>query len=212
MYQWLVFAHLVGLVIFALCHGVSVFVAFRVRRIDDPTVAAGYLQLSQSANRAMYLGLLLLAVGGIGAASVNNLWGQTWVWSSVVVLIAVIALMYVVGASYYYRLRDALAGKDGAEPIDRRTADRAPGDASSRMAGGHRRRRPAGAHLVDGPQAELTDASRLAQPLPLGLVAAFAPGATSDDRDRLDRLAVPLDALADERSPNPGRQPTFSRP
>jgi hypothetical protein len=117
MYQWLVFAHLVGLVIFALCHGVSVFVAFRVRRIDDPAIAIDYLQLSQSANRAMYLGLLLLAVGGIGAASVQNLWGQTWVWSSVVVLIAVIALMYVVGASYYYGLRDALAGKGGADPL-----------------------------------------------------------------------------------------------
>ena len=117
MYQWLVFAHLVGLVIFALCHGVSLFVVFRVRRIGDPALAADYLQLSQSANRAMYLGLLLLAVGGIGAASVQNLWGQTWVWSSVVVLIAVIALMYVVGANYYYRLRDALAGKGGAEPL-----------------------------------------------------------------------------------------------
>jgi hypothetical protein len=117
MYQWLVFAHLVGLVIFALCHGVSVFVAFRVRRIDDPAVAAGYLQLSQSANQAMYVGLLLLAIGGIGAASEGNRWGETWVWASVVVLIAVIVLMYVIGASYYYRLRDTLAGKGGVEPL-----------------------------------------------------------------------------------------------
>ena len=117
MYEWLVFAHLVGLVIFALCHGVSLFVAFRVRRTTDPAVAADYLQLSQSASRAMYLGLLLLAVGGIGAASVGNLWGQTWVWASVIVLIAVIVLMYVIGASYYYRLRDALAGKGGVEPM-----------------------------------------------------------------------------------------------
>ncbi len=111
MYEWLVFTHLLGLVIFALCHGVSVFVSFRVRRTADPTVAAAYLQLSQTANQAMYLGLLLLAVGGIGAASVGDLWGKTWVWSSVIVLIAVIALMYAVGASYYYRLRDDLAGK-----------------------------------------------------------------------------------------------------
>ena len=111
MYQWLVFTHLLGLVIFALCHGVSVFVAFRVRRIADPTIAAGYLELSQTANQAMYLGLLLLAVGGIGATSVGDLWGKPWVWSSVVVLIVVIALMYAVGASYYYRLRDDLAGK-----------------------------------------------------------------------------------------------------
>ena len=114
MYQWLVFVHILGLVIFALCHGVSLFVAFRVRRVADPAVAAGYLQLSQSANQAMYLGLLLLAIGGIGAASTNDLWGRTWVQASVVVLIVVIVLMYVVGAAYYYRLRDALGGKDGA--------------------------------------------------------------------------------------------------
>ncbi len=131
MYQWLVFAHLLGLVIFAMCHGVSVFVAFRVRRVADPTVAAGYLQLSQTANQVMYLGLLLLAIGGIGAASVGNLWGQTWVWSSVVVLIVVILLMYVVGASYYYRLRDELAGKTDvklttSEELSRRLATRRP--------------------------------------------------------------------------------------
>jgi hypothetical protein len=35
----------------------------------------------------------------------------------VIVLIAVIASMYAVGASYYYRLRDLLAGKDGQPPI-----------------------------------------------------------------------------------------------
>lgn len=117
MYQWLVFVHLLGLVIFALCHGVSLFVAFRVRRIADPAVAAGYLQLSQSANQAMYLGLLLLAIGGIGAASTGNLWGQPWILASIVVLVVVIVLMYAVGAAYYYRLRDALAGKDGAPPL-----------------------------------------------------------------------------------------------
>jgi Predicted integral membrane protein (DUF2269) len=111
MYQWFVFTHLLGLVIFALCHGVSVFVAFRVRRMADPAIAAGYLDLSQTANQAMYLGLLLLAIGGIGAATAGDLWGKPWILSSVVVLIAVIVLMYAVGASYYYRLRDDLAGK-----------------------------------------------------------------------------------------------------
>jgi hypothetical protein len=117
MYQWFVFVHILGLVIFALCHGVSLFVAFRVRRVADPAVADGYLLLSQSANGAMYLGLLLLAIGGIAAASTNDLWGKPWVLASIVVLVAVIVLMYAIGATYYYRLRDALAGKGGAEPL-----------------------------------------------------------------------------------------------
>ena len=131
MYQWLVFAHLLGLVSFAMCHGVSVFVAFRVRSVADPAVAAGYLQLSQTANQAMYLGLLLWSIRGIRAASVGNLWGQPWVWSSVVVLIVVILLMYIVGASYYYTLRDELAGKKDvklttSEELSRRLATRRP--------------------------------------------------------------------------------------
>ena len=73
----------------------------------------------------MYLGLLLLGGRKIGAASVGNLWGQPWVWSSVVVLVVVILLMYVVGASSFYTLRDELAGtKDGklttSEELSRR--------------------------------------------------------------------------------------------
>ena len=117
MSQWFVFVHILGRVIFALCHGVSLFVAFRVRRVADPAVANGYLQLSQAANGAMYLGLLLLAIGGIAAASTNDLWGRPWVIASIVVLVAVIVTMYAIGAAYYYRLRDALAGKDGAGPL-----------------------------------------------------------------------------------------------
>ena len=35
MYQWLVFAHLVGLVFFAMCHGVAIFSAFRIRSLRD---------------------------------------------------------------------------------------------------------------------------------------------------------------------------------
>ena len=48
----------------------------------------------------------------------NGLWGQAWVWASVIVLILVFVAMYGLGASYYYRLRDLLAGKDGQPPID----------------------------------------------------------------------------------------------
>ena len=31
LYPWFVYVHILGLVIFAVCHGVSMFVAFRVR-------------------------------------------------------------------------------------------------------------------------------------------------------------------------------------
>ena len=118
MYQWFVFSHLVGLVLFVLAHGASAFAAFQVRTLRDPVTISGYLILSQQATRAAYVGLLLLAIGGIAAATTNNLWGQPWVWGSVIVLIAVFVGMYAVGASYYYRLRDLVAGKDGQAPLE----------------------------------------------------------------------------------------------
>ena len=113
MYQWFVFAHLVGLVLFVFCHGASAFVTFEIRTLRDPEAITRQLALSQQATRAAYIGLLLLLIGGAGAAMQADLWSKPWVWGSVIVLIAVIVLMYAVGASYYYKLRDLLAGKDG---------------------------------------------------------------------------------------------------
>ena len=64
MYLWLVALHLLGLVVFVMCHGVSMFVVFRVRKERSRDVIAALLDLSSRANQAMYIGLLLLAIGG----------------------------------------------------------------------------------------------------------------------------------------------------
>ena len=118
MYQWFVFTHLVGLVLFVLAHGASAFAAFQIRTLRDPAAVSGYLVFSNQAVRSSYVGLLLLGVGGIAAATEAGLWSQPWIWGSVIVLIAVFVGMYAVGASYYYKLRDLLAGKDGQPPIE----------------------------------------------------------------------------------------------
>jgi hypothetical protein len=68
MYQALVFIHLVGVVVMAVAHGVSIFAAFRVRRETDPRIVAAILGMSKSAVMVLYVGLLLLAIGGFGAA------------------------------------------------------------------------------------------------------------------------------------------------
>jgi hypothetical protein len=117
VYQWFVFTHVVGLVLFVLAHGASAFAAFRIRTLRDAGEVAGYLAFSQQAVRASYIGLLLLLLGGAAAATTNDRWGELWVWSSVIVLVVVLVAMWAVGASYYYKLRDLLAGKDGQEPL-----------------------------------------------------------------------------------------------
>ena len=60
MYQWFVFTHLIGLVLFVFAHGVSAFVSWQIRTMRDPVVISGYLTMSQQATRAAYVGLLLL--------------------------------------------------------------------------------------------------------------------------------------------------------
>jgi hypothetical protein len=118
MYPWFVFAHLVGLVLFLFAHGASAFATNQIRGMRDPQVVLGYLALSQQSVRVAYLGLILLLIGGAGAATVGDLWSKPWVWGSVIVLVVVILAMYAVGARYYYGLRDKLTGKDGTPPIE----------------------------------------------------------------------------------------------
>ena len=85
-YHWFVFLHLVGLVLFAICHGGSVFMAFRIRSERDPQAIVAAAGGEPAATAPMYLGLLLLVVGGIGAAAGADLWGEPWIIASVVVL------------------------------------------------------------------------------------------------------------------------------
>ncbi len=116
MYQWLVVVHLFGLVVFAVCHGVSVFVAFRVRSSRDRTFILELLALSQRGNQFAYLGLLLLLVGGIGAAAQSGVLTTTWVLATGAVLIAVLVAMFALGAGYYYPLRRRLGAEAPGEP------------------------------------------------------------------------------------------------
>ncbi len=117
MYQWFVFTHLIGLVLFVFAHGVSAFVSWQIRALRDPAAITGYLVMSNQATRVAYIGLLVLIIGGAAAATEAGLWPKPWVWGSVIVLIAVFVGMYALAASYYYKLRDLLAGKDGQPPI-----------------------------------------------------------------------------------------------
>jgi predicted integral membrane protein DUF2269 len=115
LYPWFVFAHLAGLVLFAIAHGASAFMAFRVRRAREPETVAALLEVGAMSIAPMYLGLVLLIVGGLGAAWTANLWGRPWIIASIAVFIVVLVLMWAVASPYYMNLRKALAevGPDG---------------------------------------------------------------------------------------------------
>jgi uncharacterized membrane protein len=115
MYQALVFIHLVGVVVMAVAHGVSIFAAFRVRRETDPRVVAAVLGMSKSAVMLLYVGFLLLAIGGFGAAWQAGVLLAPWAIASYVVLAIVVGVMYAVATGYYVRLRE-LASAEGVDP------------------------------------------------------------------------------------------------
>lgn len=116
LYPWLVLAHLAGLVVFAIGHGVAIFMAFRVRAERDPHSVRALLEMSRLAISPMYVGLLLLIVGGLGAAWVGDVLTAPWVLASIAVLVVVVVLMYAVATPYYGRLRQALAPDTESPP------------------------------------------------------------------------------------------------
>jgi len=117
VYQWFVFSHLVGLVLFVFAHSASAFASYQIRSLRDPMAIGGYLTLSLQAVRTAYIGLLVLIIGGAGAATVNGYWPQPWVWGSVIVLVLVLLGMWIVGSRYYMNLRKMLLGSEGKPPI-----------------------------------------------------------------------------------------------
>ena len=120
LYLWFVAVHLIGLVLFAICHGASVFMAFRLRGERDPVVVDALLKTGQLSVGPMYIGLLLLIVGGLGAAAGHNLWGNTWVIASIAVFIVVLVSMWAIASPYYMGLRKAFEerGPDGRPAIE----------------------------------------------------------------------------------------------
>jgi hypothetical protein len=114
-YLWFVFAHLAGLVLFAISHGASAFMSFRLRGARDRQTIEALLEVGSMSLGPMYIGLALLIVGGLGAAWVANLWAQTWIIASIGVFIVVLVTMWAVASPYYMNLRKGLAevGPDG---------------------------------------------------------------------------------------------------
>ncbi len=120
LYLWFVALHLVGLVLFAVAHGASVFMSFRIRGERDPAVVDALLKVGQLSVGPMYIGLVLLAVGGLAAAAAADLWGKPWILASIAVFVIVLVVMWAVASPYYMGLRKALEARtpDGRPAIE----------------------------------------------------------------------------------------------
>lgn len=107
-YPWIVLLHVVGAFVFAIAHGVSAFSAFAIRAArQDPARVRAFLEVSGYSIGAMYVGLLMLLVGGIWAGIYGGHFSRGWIWTALVILVVVIAAMYAMATRYYGQVRIA---------------------------------------------------------------------------------------------------------
>jgi hypothetical protein len=123
LYNWVVWIHIVGGFTFALAHGVSAGVAFKLREEREVPRVQALLDLSRLSTNGMYVGILVLLAGGITAAFMAGLWGRGWIWTALAILVVMFAFMYVRAAVYFGEVRRAAGqpyetrkGKGAAEP------------------------------------------------------------------------------------------------
>lgn len=102
---WIIFLHIVGAFLFVAGHGVSMFVAFQIRKERDRTRLGALLDLSARSLGIAGIGLLILFVSGIVAGIVLGSFGSWWIWIALALLIVIAGLMTPVGAIYFNRVR-----------------------------------------------------------------------------------------------------------
>ena len=119
MYEWIVLLHVLGAFIFVAAHGISMATAFRLRAESERDRQVALLDASAWGVGAMYVGLLLLLVGGIWAGFAGNHWGSAWIWAAIGTLVVVIVVMYAVATPFYGRMRAAAGIGQWAERRDR---------------------------------------------------------------------------------------------
>lgn len=115
-YPWVVLAHILGAFGFVFAHGVSAFVAFRLRAARSSEQVTTLMGLSSSSLTLAYASLLVLLVAGIAAGFMGDWWGGAWIWISIALLLAIATAMYLVGTKYYVEVRHAVGQPAPQDP------------------------------------------------------------------------------------------------
>jgi hypothetical protein len=105
MYQWLVFAHVLGVFGFLLALGTAAAVAFALPQQREVERVRVLLDLSRGVTVVADLSLLVLLAAGITAGFMGNWWGQGWIWASLGLFILIGVTMTLLGSRPLNRIR-----------------------------------------------------------------------------------------------------------
>lgn len=108
LYQLVVFLHVIAVLGYLLSHGVSATVSYAIKKERDVNRIRALLDLSEASYPSMFLSLLAVIVFGLAAAFLNMTWWRFgWIWVSLLVLVVIVVLMAVFGATPFGKIRKA---------------------------------------------------------------------------------------------------------
>lgn len=123
-YPWIVTLHVVGAFMFVFGHGAAAFAAIRLRRERDPARIGAMLDVSSASMVFMGIGWLVLLVAGIVATFAAGLWGEAWIWISLVIFVVLTGYMTPRAAAWTRQVRHAIGvkapygeKKDAPDPV-----------------------------------------------------------------------------------------------
>jgi len=107
-HPWLLLLHISAGFTFALAHGVSAFVAIKLRGEREPARITALLDMSKFSLPISDLAILVLLASGITAGFVGGYWGHAWIWAAIGVLVFLLIFMSLRGVGYHDGIRHAL--------------------------------------------------------------------------------------------------------
>lgn len=108
MYQWVVFAHVLGIFGFLLAHGTAAAAGFKLRGEREIPRIRALLDLSRSVALVGTVSLLVLLAAGIALGFMGNWWGQGWIWTSLGLFILIGVTMTPLGSRPLNRIRQTI--------------------------------------------------------------------------------------------------------
>jgi len=108
MYHWIVFLHVTGVFLFLISHGASAAAAFKLRHETQRERIQALLELSNYPLNVMWISLLLILIPGTVLGFMGRWWTKGWIWTSLGLLIAMGVAHFLLGSSYFNRIRQAV--------------------------------------------------------------------------------------------------------
>lgn len=108
-YQWIVFAHLLGIFGFLTAHGASAAIVFKLRSERSVARIHAFLDLARASHMTSNISLLVLSIAGISLGFMGHWWGQFWIWTSLVLFVLIGTSMAGIASPPHNKMRVLVA-------------------------------------------------------------------------------------------------------